>query len=55
MNWLKGLKARIAANEPLSKHTTLGIGPRADFWVEPQDREALRALLKKARLWARIT
>ncbi len=50
MNWLKGLKARVVANEPLSKHTTLRVGPRADFWVEPQDREALRALLKKARL-----
>lgn len=48
MNWLKGLKARIAFNEPLSKHTTLKVGPLADFWVEPQDREALRALLKKA-------
>lgn len=49
MNWLKGLKARIAFNEPLSKHTTLKVGPRADFWVEPQGRQALRALLKKAR------
>ena len=44
MNWLKGLKGKDSANEPLSKHTTLRIGPRADFWVEPQDREALRAL-----------
>ncbi len=50
MNWLKGLKARIAFNEPLSKHTTLKVGPLADFWVEPQGRQALRALLKKARL-----
>lgn len=50
MNWLKGLKARIAFNEPLSKHTTLKVGPVADFWVEPQGRQALRAVLKKARL-----
>ena len=50
MNWLKGLKARALFDEPLSKHTTLKVGPRADCWVEPQDRADLRALLKKARL-----
>ena len=49
MNWCKGLKARVLLNEPLSKHTSLRIGPEAALWVEPYDREALKSLIKKAR------
>lgn len=49
MNWLGGLKAKVLVNEPLTKHTTIKVGPKAELWIEPFDREDLRALIKKAR------
>lgn len=48
MNWLSGLKGKILFEEPLSNHTTLKVGPRAEIWVEPYDKEDLSSLLKKA-------
>ena len=49
MNWHSGLEARILFNEPLSKHTTLRVGPEAELWIEPWDKEALGSLLRKAK------
>ena len=49
MNWRKDLNAVILEDEPLDRHTTLKAGPKADFWIEPKDREALSELIKKAR------
>ena len=49
MSWYSGLKARILFKEPLSKHTTFKIGPKADLWVEPRTRADLRDLIKRAK------
>ncbi len=48
-NWLKGLKARVRFQEPLSNHTTLGVGGPADLWIEPQDVEQLRKIIRYCR------
>ncbi|TAN59657.1 UDP-N-acetylmuramate dehydrogenase [bacterium] len=49
MNWLDGLRAKILFDEPLSRRTTLRVGPRARLWVEPDSLSDLSALLKKAK------
>lgn len=49
MNWLGGLRAKILIDEPLSRRTTLRVGPRARLWVEPESLSDLSALLKKAK------
>ena len=49
MNWLGGLKAKVLVGEPLTKHTTIKVGPKAELWIEPLDKEDLMALIKKAR------
>ena len=48
MNWWKNLKGKIKRREALSNHTSFGIGGRADFFIEPEDSEDLRLLLKLA-------
>mgnify|MGYP001618361431 CR=1 FL=1 len=48
MSWFNGLKAKILVSEPLTKHTTIKAGPKAELWIEPFDREDLMALIKKA-------
>src|SRR5438034_7348299 len=35
--------------EPLSKHTTLGVGGPAQFWVEPQNEKAFSDLIRFCR------
>lgn len=50
MNWLSGLKGKILFDEPLSRRTTLKVGPKAAIWVEPSDNEDLSSLLKKASI-----
>jgi len=45
MNWLKQLRGRVKRNEPLSRHTTFGIGSRASFFIEPEDASGLKELL----------
>lgn len=49
MSWLGGLKAKVLVSEPLTKHTTIKAGPKAELWIEPLDKEDLMALIKKAR------
>lgn len=49
MSWHNGLRAKILFDEPLSRHTTLGVGPKARLWIEPYDVEALREVLRKAQ------
>ena len=44
MHWLKELKVRTRFKEPLDAHTTLGIGGRADAWVEPTNFEQLQEI-----------
>jgi len=43
---LTNVKGEIRKNEPLSKHTSFGIGGLADFFVYPADREDLKTLLQ---------
>lgn len=43
---LVNVKGEIRKNEPLSKHTSFGIGGPADFFVSPVDREDLKTLLQ---------
>ncbi|MDD4908096.1 MAG: UDP-N-acetylmuramate dehydrogenase [Candidatus Omnitrophica bacterium] len=57
MNWLKQLRGRIRRNEPLSRHTTFGIGARASFFIEPEDASDLIGLisaLKREKLPIRL-
>lgn len=49
MNWLRGLKAKILIDEPISGHTTLRVGPKARLWVEPESFSDLSRLLKKVK------
>lgn len=49
MSWHNGLRAKILFDEPLSKHTTLRVGPKAGLWIEPYDVKALRSVLRKAK------
>lgn len=49
MSWFGGLKAKVLVNEALAKHTTLKSGPKAELWIEPFDKEDLRALIKRCR------
>lgn len=49
MNYLTGLSGKVKFNEPLSKHTTFGIGGEAKIWFEPENIVALRNAIKIAR------
>ena len=42
-----GLKGEVRFNEPMSRHTSLGIGGPADLLVLPQDEEDLAMLLSR--------
>ena len=42
-----GLKGEVRFNEPMSRHTFLGIGGPADLLVLPQDEEDLAMLLSR--------
>lgn len=44
--FLSSIECIYKCNEPLSKHTTLGIGGNADFFVEVQTEKQLISLLK---------
>lgn len=44
--FLFSIKCVYKCNEPLSKHTTLGIGGNADYFVEAENEEQLTLLLK---------
>jgi UDP-N-acetylmuramate dehydrogenase len=43
------IKGKILKNEPLSSHTSFGIGGLADFLAYPVDREDLKTLLRTVR------
>lgn len=49
MSWHNGLRAKILFDEPLAKHTTLRVGPKAELWIEPYDVQALRNVLRQAQ------
>jgi UDP-N-acetylmuramate--L-alanine ligase/UDP-N-acetylenolpyruvoylglucosamine reductase len=38
-------KAKIRANEPMARHTSMRVGGPAEFWVEPADERDLARLL----------
>ncbi len=42
------VKGRVLFYEPLSQHTSFCIGGPADYWVEPEDLEDLKRVLKFA-------
>lgn len=44
-----GEESDVRLYEPLSKHTTLGVGGPAQFWVEPQTEKALAELIRFCR------
>jgi len=39
----------MRADEPMSEHTTLGIGGPADIYIAPRDAETLSTVLGRAR------
>ncbi|MCM8782792.1 MAG: UDP-N-acetylmuramate dehydrogenase [Candidatus Omnitrophica bacterium] len=45
MNWFRDLKSKIKTDVLISSYTTFKIGGRAQFFVEPNDIEDLKALL----------
>ncbi len=49
MHWLKSLKGKVRAKEPLKRHTTFKIGGPAEFFVEPRDADDLKMLLIGAK------
>ena len=48
MPWRSVARGRIWSNEPLAKHTSLRIGGPADWFIEPEDLDELRAVLQEA-------
>jgi len=44
---IKNIKGEVLRNEPLSRHTSFGIGGPADLLVYPADRDDLAALLRE--------
>jgi UDP-N-acetylmuramate dehydrogenase len=46
---MQGFKGEIIRNEPLSRHTSFGIGGPADFLAYPADRDDLALLLRDVR------
>ena len=44
-----GMKGRVRYDEPMGRHTSLGIGGLADIFVSPLSEEELKALLVIAR------
>jgi len=46
---IKNFKGEIKRNEPLSRHTSYGIGGPADMLAYPADREDLRVLMQAIR------
>ncbi len=43
---LKEIEGRVLFDEPLSRHTTLGIGGSAEVWTEPADTPSLTKLVR---------
>jgi UDP-N-acetylmuramate dehydrogenase len=46
---IKNIKGEVLRNEPLSRHTSFGIGGPADLLVYPADSDDLAALLREIR------
>ena len=46
---IKNIKGEVLRNEPLSRHTSFGIGGPADLLVYPADSEDLAALLREIK------
>ncbi len=46
---IKNIKGEVLRNEPLSRHTSFGIGGPADLLVYPADTDDLAALLREIR------
>jgi UDP-N-acetylmuramate dehydrogenase len=44
---IKNIKGEVLRNEPLSRHTSFGIGGPADLLVYPEDHDDLAALLRE--------
>ena len=42
-------KGSVLFDEPMSKHTSYGIGGPASAYITPKDKEDLRAILKYAK------
>ena len=51
----QGLDATLRPNEPMSDHTTLGIGGPAELYVEPHSAWALAEVLRLATPCVRVT
>ena len=46
---LAGVEGMVRLHEPMSRHTSFRIGGPADAYVEPENVEALRVLMERAR------
>ena len=49
LSFFRGIRGKVALEEPLSKHTTLKIGGPAEYWIEPEDMEDLKSVLWESR------
>lgn len=43
------IKGKVTFGEPLSMHTSFRIGGPADLWIEPEDAQSLKKVLKLAK------
>jgi UDP-N-acetylmuramate dehydrogenase len=50
MNWLQGLRLKVRFNEPLKEHTSLKIGGRIEYFIEPADSQVLKELLLRLKI-----
>ncbi len=45
----KTVRGKIFKDEPLSRHTSLKVGGPAKFWIEPEDADDLKLVLKECK------
>ena len=41
-------RLHVRAQEPMARHTSLGVGGPADYWIEVRSLDALRLALERA-------
>ncbi len=48
----KTVRGKIFKDEPLSRHTSLKVGGPVQFWIEPEDADDLKSVLKECQAHA---
>lgn len=49
LSFFRGVRGKVLAEEPLSRHTSIKIGGPAEYWIEPEDVEDLKNVLWECR------